>query len=121
MANVLVVDDQEDLIILVKLCLIAKGHKVAGAFNRESMYKKLESFKPDLIILDVMLGQEDGRLICKELKEAGYKDIPIVLYSALQEMLSNFRLFNAECTLQKPFDVTALQEKVEKVLTGNYD
>ena len=120
MANVLVVDDQEDLIQLVKLCLVAKGHKAEGAVSKASMLTKMETFKPDVIILDVMLGSEDGRLICKELKETEYKNVPIVLYSALPEMLSDFRQFNADCTLLKPFDVDALQDRVEKMLVGNF-
>lgn len=116
MANILIVDDQHDLIVLVKLCLNARGHNTEGANSKPSLMNMLTKFKPDLIILDVMLGRDDGRLICKELKESEYMDIPILLYSASILMLDHFKEYNADDKLEKPFDVSELQMKVEAML-----
>lgn len=117
MAKVLIVDDQHELIELISVCLKIKGHITAGAQNKETLMSSLESFQPDLIILDVMLGKEDGRIICKELKESTYKNIPIILYSASRLMLDHFEEYHADDRLEKPFDIFLLQDKVEQIVS----
>ena len=65
-----------------------------------------------------MLGNEDGRLICRELKNTIYADTPILLYSAAAALLINFREYKADETVEKPFDIHFLREKVNQLVAG---
>lgn len=55
MANILVVEDDVDLSAAYKIILEAKNHKVAAAHNGQEALDKLKSFKPDLILLDLLM------------------------------------------------------------------
>ena len=116
MPRILVVDDEVDILHLLSVCLRTKGYIVQTAKTKTEFFDLLISFKPDLIILDVMLGPDNGREICKQIKAAEHKHIPIILYSAVPTMLANFEECNANDTLDKPFLLADLYEKVEKVL-----
>ena len=116
MHRILIVDDEPDVLHLVSVCLSMKGYNVCTAKSKGSFFELLSSFKPDLIILDVMLGPDNGRDICKEIKAAEHKHIPIILCSAVPEMLAKFEECNANDTLEKPFPLQLLFEKVYKLL-----
>ena len=90
------------------------------AHSKSSRMANLETFKPDLIILDVMLGKDDGRLICRELKNSEYNHIPILMYSASRLMLEHWEEYNADNRIEKPFHITQLQNRVEPMLTAHF-
>jgi len=117
MLRILVVDDEPDILHLVVSFLYSKGFSVKTAKSKIEFIPLLTSFKPDLIILDVMLGGDNGRDICKEIKAAEHKHIPVILYSANPEMLQNYEECNANYVLEKPFSLSALYSKVNEALT----
>jgi len=94
------------------------GYDVRTVINRNQFLALLYSFNPDLIILDVMVGGDDGRDICREIKAAGHRQIPVILYSANPELLVNYRECNADDVLNKPFEIKELLEKVRNGLSG---
>src|ERR1700712_2343142 len=117
MQRIVVVDDEPDILHLVSMSLSKKGYEVKTAKSKTEFLELLPSFKPDLIILDVMLGADNGRDICKEIKAAEHRHIPIILYSAVAHMLANFEECNANDTLEKPFPLSELFIKVTKALS----
>lgn len=116
MSRILIVDDEQDILHLVSMFLSSKGYEVRTAKSKTEFFDLLPSFKPDLIILDVMLGADNGRDICKEIKAAEHKHIPVILYSAIPQMLANYEECNANDTLEKPFPLSELLKKVTKAL-----
>jgi DNA-binding response OmpR family regulator len=116
MERILVVDDEPDILQLISLCLSTKGYEVKTAKSKQEFFNLLISYTPDLIILDVMLGNDNGRDICKEIKAAQHKHIPIILYSAVPTFLDNYEECNADDILHKPFLLVDLYEKVNKAL-----
>ncbi|MEO6637438.1 MAG: response regulator, partial [Ginsengibacter sp.] len=68
MDKILVIDDDEDILKVVKMILTLKGYKVETECRWEETFNKIESFNPDLILLDIMLGSEDGRNVSKRIK-----------------------------------------------------
>jgi two-component system alkaline phosphatase synthesis response regulator PhoP len=118
MPRILVVDDEPDILHLVSVSLSVKGYDVRTAKSKAGFFELLSAFKPDLIILDVMLGPDNGREICREIRAAEHKHIPIVLCSAVPEMLAKYEECNANDTLEKPFPLSLLFEKVNKLLTA---
>ncbi len=83
MARILVVDDDPDIIFAVSLFLEREGHEVRSAASRAEGMEALASFKPDLMILDVMMEQpDDGIAMAQELRRTGHT-LPIVMLTSV--------------------------------------
>ena len=109
MKKIMVVDDEQDLLAAVKGFLKRSGYDVAVTTSCEEGLGILNSFKPDLIYLDVNVGTEDGREMCKQIKSlAEHKHIPIVLISANDEALKTYREYQADAILRKPLQPSEL-------------
>ncbi|MEP6676455.1 MAG: response regulator [Ferruginibacter sp.] len=118
MPRILIVDDELDIILLLAAYLSRNGYEIQTAQSKKEFLGLLKLFKPDLVILDVMLGEDNGRDICKEIKAAEHKDIPVLLCSAIPEMLDNYEECHANHTLEKPFELSVLLETVRKLLSN---
>ncbi len=106
MHKILVVDDDIDILTLVKMTLSMNGFDVSILSRWESINKTIENFGPDLILLDVSLGGADGREICKKLKaEKETSHIPVILFSANIEMEKSIENCNAQAFISKPYEL----------------
>jgi len=108
--KVLVVDDDIDILDVIRIILEDEGYEVSTLDNGRDVLKEVASNMPDLILLDVMLCGMDGRDVCKNLKShALYKSIPIIMISAshnLQGVLKEEG--TADGFISKPFDLDNL-------------
>lgn len=84
-ADILVVDDEREITDLIKLYLEREGFHVHTADNGDDAIRLAESFMPDLIILDVLLGRPDGIEVCRTLKAGVCSGVPILFLSAKSE------------------------------------
>jgi DNA-binding response OmpR family regulator len=117
MAKILIVDDSEAIVSMLSEILIKEGFEVDAVFSRQELIHNLLLASPDLILLDVRLGGDDGRKICRDLKgNSSYKNIPIILVSGSHELLESFEDYNANDILEKPFDIQVILEKISKIL-----
>ncbi|MCS6885203.1 MAG: response regulator [Acidobacteriota bacterium] len=83
MKKILVVDDEQDLLDLMEIILGAEGYQVVKAVNGKDALEKVDSEKPDLILLDVMMPIMDGWQVLRTLKKnESLKHIPIVMVTA---------------------------------------
>lgn len=116
--RVLVVDDEADLIDLIKIVLEECAYEVIVAEDGPACLKKASAFKPDLILLDVMMPGKSGYHILHELRERGpeVKSIPVILMSAGKNVKELFSSWEFEGFLRKPFSADQLKEVVEKTL-----
>jgi DNA-binding response OmpR family regulator len=104
MEKILVVDDDEGILDAVSIILETEGFVVEVADKDEEVYKKVKSFNPDLILLDVRMSGSDGREICKKLKSnPEVSGIPIVMMSAHPTAKQGALDFGANDFLEKPF------------------
>jgi DNA-binding response OmpR family regulator len=111
MKKIMVVDDEKDLLALVKGYLKRAGYDVAVTTSCKEGEDILASFKPNLIFLDINVGSEDGRQMCKQIKSlAEHKHIPIVLISANDDLLGTYKEYDADSFLKKPFQPSQLLE-----------
>jgi DNA-binding response OmpR family regulator len=123
MAKVLVVDDDPDVVDACRLFLEKKGYQVATAFNRAEGMKVLETQKPDLMILDVMMEQpDDGLAMAQELRRKGNK-IPIVMLTSIAKVTGmeygqDKEMVPVEAFLEKPVDPGTLCNKVAELLAN---
>ena len=83
MARILVVDDDPDITFAVSLYLKKERHEVQAAASRAEGMKALESFKPDLMILDVMMEQpDDGIAMAQDMRRTGCT-VPIIMLTSV--------------------------------------
>jgi DNA-binding response OmpR family regulator len=113
----LVIDDNPDILHLVKLILNNDGFDVLASPEGEDVIAKTEDFSPQVILLDVFLSGYDGRQICRELKEnPKTKNIPVIMFSAHTKSGDMIRECNADDFIAKPFEVNELIQKLNSRL-----
>ncbi len=118
-ANVLIIDDEPDLVELLKYNLAKEGYKVEFAFNGFDGLRASEVFKPDLLILDIMLPDINGYEVCKRIKRtANFSAVPVIFLSAKHEEVDKVLGFEsgAEDYITKPFSVAELLARVRTIL-----
>ena len=126
--KILVVDDERDTVEMISALLELEGYQVIPAFSGAEAIRFLEAEKRrspegeapvDLILLDVMLGDEDGRNICQKIKEDDLlRFVPVIILtvrSSLQDKLNGLNL-GADDYLTKPFINEELLAKVKVML-----
>lgn len=120
MNRVLVLDDDPDIGSVVTLILKMHGYSCEYITNYKDLDNKIDTFLPDLLILDISLGGADGRYICKQLKEReDVKHLHIILFSANRDATKEYRNWKAEAFIPKPFDSKQLISTVETVVSKN--
>jgi DNA-binding NtrC family response regulator len=126
--KILLVDDEKDTVEMITTLLQMEGYRVFSAFSGEETMRFLETRRQkapesetpvDLILLDIMLGDEDGREICQKIKgDEELKFVPVIMLtvrSSLQDKLSSLHL-GADDYLTKPFINEELLAKVKVML-----
>jgi DNA-binding response OmpR family regulator len=115
MAKILIVENNEDLRAFIKLLFEMNGFEVRSATTGIEVNVLLNTFAPDLILLDVMLHGENGRDICKKIKQT-HQEIYIILISANKKSLVNYEECNADDVIEKPFNIDDILSKVKTLL-----
>jgi DNA-binding response OmpR family regulator len=114
--RILVVDDDTDILDLLEAILDYEGYLVHTSPSG-SIFQHIQRALPDLILLDVLLSEKDGRVLCRQLKiNALTKDIPVILFSAHVKKEPALRESHADDFLAKPFDIQELLEVVRRHL-----
>jgi CheY-like chemotaxis protein len=127
MANIMVVEDEKDVVTLLKFLLEKDGHKVTEAYNGLEALVKMgvdggkkpdaSQFFPDLILLDVMMPIMDGYSVCTKLQEMeATRLIPVIVLTAKGEMRELFDRANVAAYVNKPFDIQKLRQVIAQVL-----
>lgn len=119
MARILVIDDDTDLLEVLKSLLTKKGFDVEIDANWEGGFSKIDSFQPHLILLDVFLSGIDGLDICKQLKSRPQsRDIPVIIFSGYPRVTESIIYeYGADDFIAKPFEVNDLVIKVHSCLS----
>ena len=128
MPAIMVVDDEPDIVTLLRFILSQEGHAVTDAGNGQIALERLglepvvlETVLPDLIVLDIMMPVMDGYQLNMRLQtEARAKNIPILVLTAKgQKMRDLFEMApNVAAYVQKPFDPKMLVELIAGILAS---
>jgi two-component system alkaline phosphatase synthesis response regulator PhoP len=117
--RILVVDDEDDLLELVRYNLTKEGFEVACVASGEEALKAARKEPPDLIVLDLMLPAVDGLEVCRRLKaDARTRDVPIVMLTAKSEegdMIAGLDR-GADDYIGKPFSPRVLSARIKALL-----
>lgn len=116
-ARILVADDEPAITALISEILSYCGYDVLRAHGGVEALTLARAEKLDLILLDVMMPDLDGRDACRALKmDVELKRIPVVLFSSADERSIHWTEAGADAFLQKPFSMRALPDFVREML-----
>jgi CheY-like chemotaxis protein len=116
MERILIIDDDPDVLTVLQMILKRRGYQTVTAVHEQEVYQLVNSEKPDLILMDVLLSGADGRHICRNLKSSDHKNIPIVMLSGHPAAQKGMQEYGADDFLPKPFRETDVLKKIEKFL-----
>jgi DNA-binding response OmpR family regulator len=116
MKKILVVDDEPSLRDLLELILKREKYEVATAIDGKSALSLAETFKPDLILLDIMLPDMSGHDVCKQL--CLHKKIPTIMLTARHEVIDKVLglELGADDYVTKPFEIMELIARIKALL-----
>lgn len=122
MRKLLIVDDNGELLFAMKRLLSFYDFSVRTVQDHRNLLYEIESYKPEIIIIDVLLSGEDGRQICKALRaDRRNEEVTLILFSASPKHLENFRECKADGVIEKPFGITDLLEKIDAAYRARKD
>lgn len=116
MTKILVVDDDAELARLLEAHLLSEGYLVGVAHDGASVLAAISNFEPDLILLDVVLGNEDGREVLREIRLLS--DVPTIFLTGRgleSERIAGLKL-GADDYVVKPFSLGEVSARIETVL-----
>jgi two-component system alkaline phosphatase synthesis response regulator PhoP len=117
--HILVIDDEEDILELLRYNLVKQGYQVSLSTSGEQGLAQARQLLPDLIVLDLMLPGIDGLDVCKALKlETATRQIPIIMITAKgdeADIVTGLEL-GAEDYIVKPFSPRVVTARVKNVL-----
>jgi two-component system response regulator ChvI len=116
MANITLVDDDENIVTSVSLALESHGHAVKAFFDGAAGLAALENEPPDLAILDVKMPRMDGMEVLRRLRRTS--DLPVIILTSKDDEIDEILGFNlgADDYIHKPFSQRLLLERVKAVL-----
>lgn len=116
-ARILVVDDEESLVRLITHNLKREGYETIEALDGNRAWEMINSEKPDLIVLDLMLPRKDGLEICRLMREEKIY-IPVIMLTARDEEIDRILglEMGADDYVTKPFSVRELMARVRAIL-----
>lgn len=111
--NVLVIDDEQPIVEILKFNLTKEGYNVLEAYDGATGLELALSKNPDLILLDVMLPRMDGFEVCRKIREKS--SVPIIMLTAREEEVDKVLglELGADDYMTKPFSVRELTARVK--------
>ena len=118
--RIIIVDDEFDVTETVKMRLEANGYEVTSSYGEKSL-EDIQNYKPDLILLDVMMPGLDGFAVIRELKrDPDLSKVPVIIFSGKPKaaMLELFGPEGIAGYISKPYDPKEMLAQIKQVLGG---
>ncbi len=121
MANkIMVVDDEPDVVDLVRLVLESDGFQVVPAYSGKEALEKIGKEMPDLVLLDIMMPQMDGWEVYSRIRaNPKTKDVPVAMLTAKSQSIDKMiglHVVKVDDYITKPFGRSELLERVKRIL-----
>jgi DNA-binding response OmpR family regulator len=116
MRRILVVDDDKDILEIIEFILQDSGYEVETLSDGHYLFDRIRDFNPDLLILDIMLGNMDGRELCRDVKTSiDTNRIPVIMISASHALADiHSPSGKPDDFISKPFDIDSLVNCVHR-------
>ncbi|MBK6791977.1 MAG: response regulator [Anaerolineales bacterium] len=119
--NILCVEDEPEMIDLIRLILSRKGFNVRGAAGGVEGIRLIRENPPDLVLLDLMMPDMDGWEVYQQMKaDSATRDIPVIVVTAKAQNIDKvlgLHIAKVDDYIAKPFSPQELMDSVEKVLS----
>jgi DNA-binding response OmpR family regulator len=111
--KIMIADDDPGIVDAVEMLLEFEGYEVISTVDGSTVLDMKDNL-PDLLLLDIWMSGEDGRDICKRLKQGPLtKNIPVIMVSASRDIEESALEAGADDFLAKPFEMNDLLKKIE--------
>lgn len=117
--DILCIDDDPNIIAGLTQLLMAAGHSCRCCGDRDSALRSLRENAPDLVIVDINLGEASGLDLCDQMRQSEHlRDVPVIFLSGAEipNIVQRTRAVGGTYYLRKPYDAEVLLELVEKAL-----
>ncbi|RJP28630.1 MAG: response regulator [Actinobacteria bacterium] len=120
MKTIAYIEDDSDMVDLVSLVLEKHGYQVAGFTESREILPRLESVKPELILLDLMMPYVDGIEVYQEIRsKQGMDEVPIIIISAMKRAVEEIERegkLKVDAYIAKPFTISELLGAVNRII-----
>lgn len=118
MAKILIVDDEEHIRLLYSEELTETGYEVITAADGYKLIERIETDKPDLVILDIKMVDYNGLDLLQEIRNKFY-NLPVILCTAYDTFKEDIKSIAADFYVIKSFDLTELKKKIATALEAH--
>ena len=121
MARILIADDEPNIVLALELLMKREGHEIRSVGDGELAVEAAKAFRPDLILLDVMMPKMDGYEVCQRLRaDPALKDVAIVMLTAKGREVEKEKglALGADLYITKPFSTRDVVRRVKEVLAA---
>ena len=117
-SRVLIADDEPNIVVSLEFLMTQRGSETRVARDGDEALAEVESFRPDLVLLDVMLPRRNGFEVCQKLRADGWTDLRIVMLTAKGRDIEIEKglALGADAYVTKPFSTGELVERVAGLL-----
>jgi DNA-binding response OmpR family regulator len=118
--KVLIVDDEPNIVLSLEFLMKQQGYETRVARDGDEALAEVERFRPDLVLLDVMLPRRDGFEVCQRLRADGWSDLKILILTAKGRdvEIEKGLALGADGYVTKPFSTAELVARVANMLEG---
>jgi DNA-binding response OmpR family regulator len=118
--RVLVIDDDQFIREFIRMALIDEGYEVAVTMNGIAGLERVVDFRPDLIILDMLMPLMDGRSFLAAYRRSPLPGVPIIAISVSRKVAAAAATLPVDAFIAKPFDLDTLTDCVRNCLRKAY-
>ncbi|TSD63476.1 response regulator [Inquilinus sp. KBS0705] len=116
--RILVLDDNQDILDIVHETLTYENFEVKSTAQGEEVMPFIETFNPDLVILDYRVAGTNGGELCRQIKShPKFGNVPVIIFSAYINHDADLLGYGCDAIINKPFDLTELVDKVNNLIS----
>ena len=114
---ILIYDDDKEILMLCKMILLKQNYRVESRITCDNIVADIKKVNPDLILMDLWIPKCGGEKAVNDIHEnPASKDIPVLLFSANDEIEKISKRSGANGYIKKPFDIATFKEKIESCI-----
>jgi DNA-binding response OmpR family regulator len=124
MHRILIVDDEPNIVLALELLMKREGYEIHTVDDGQKALDAVKEFRPDLIILDIMMPKMDGYEVCQLIRaDASLKDVYIIMLTAKGREVEKEKgmALGADYYITKPFSTREVMMRVKEFLAGRSD
>lgn len=117
MKKILLIDNDKDVLDVMQEALIYEGFEVKSIEETRDIFTEIESYRPNVVIVDYLLNGINGGEICHQIKKNEKTSrLPVVLISGYPKVLHSLRDYGCDEFIAKPFDLEDLTTRIRRLL-----